>query len=207
MGAVIVNVWDIDKTLADTAHVWDNNVLQNKNDNCRTPEFAEALYAAKPFPWVRENKDLFQSIQPSPFIDGPRWIPPRFNIIVTGRLQEHRELTRTWFGIHTMGDVHGYVSVPWDDRCTTREESHKRYVAAKVNKITDITESLIRVMWAINGTLFLSIYEDDEKVLAGLAHLFSRQPASTSRCFYVQGWVVRDGAAPVTWYPDEVDDE
>lgn len=149
---MIVNLIDVDGTLCPS--IFNNERLKDDNANCLTPEFLKDLAEVQPYEWAMVTEAWKQAI----------------NIIVTGRLPAHETITRTWCSVYCSMNVAGFVSVPWDDSCKTREASYKKYIAQKFSKLRALA-----IAW--NDALEAShiddrechVYEDDENVLRSLA--------------------------------------
>ena len=172
-----VNILDIDGTLCPS--IFSNDRLQNDNDNCLTDEFLHDLLCVKPYAWVEEHATRG-------FFDHHT-----INVVITGRMRDHQDVTERWFREHTHAILDQFVSVQWDDSLATREESYADYVPRKWRQIDASYRGFTRVS-TFNGFPFeCRVVEDDEAVLRCLLH-YSSVPRE---CL----WVVRGGNEPIPY--------
>jgi hypothetical protein len=85
--------------------------------------------------------------------------------LITGRLPEMEQLTLDWWEKHVhLGPAPVFISVPWNDKLTTREDSHRDYVYRKATVI----KRGIRWLADTRSDLHFSVWEDDIDVLRKL---------------------------------------
>jgi hypothetical protein len=146
-----VQIIDVDGCLCPS--IFTNDRLQNDNANCLKPEFLADLAALPMHPWA------VQEFLISPHHD--TWM----RLLITGRLPEMEQLTLDWWGEHVdAGPAPVFISVPWNDKLTTREDSHRDYVVRKARRIADTIQFAV----SARPDVHCIVWEDDEDVLEKL---------------------------------------
>jgi hypothetical protein len=154
-----VSLLDADKTMFERNPMWDQ--LDNKNANALTPEFLAMLRYLKPTPWFERNR--------------AQWYG-NVNVIVTGRLPEHKKPTmervhELFCEVDSQKARWSFVSVEWNDKLPTREESYHDYVKRKADRLSDLYQEWNTTLCVSNIAHEIHIYEDDKNVLEGLNFL------------------------------------
>ena len=154
-----VSLIDADKTMFVRNKMWDQ--LDNKNTNALTPEFLAMLRHLNPTPWFERNR--------------AQWYG-NVNVIVTGRLPEHKKDTmdrvhELFCEVESQKARWSFVSVKWDDTFSTREESYRDYVKRKSDRLSDFYQEWNTTLCVSNIPNTIHIYEDDKNVLEELSFL------------------------------------
>lgn len=178
---ITVNLWDMDGCLCPS--IFDNNRLKNDNRNCLKFDFLRDLTAVRPYPWVEMSA-------PVVFND--------VNVIVTGRLPEHRSITVDWFNRHAKRPPNDFFSVAWNDKLATRADSYQQYVRDKAERLMLLAMQFSHITSTVGIHTRVNVYEDDENVLSRLLDgLKGKRGYGTAMWPDIHLLVVRDGSAPV----------
>jgi hypothetical protein len=166
-----INLIDVDGTLCKS--IFNNDRLKNDNKNCLKEDFLKDLAEVVPYEWWCPISDTYTVVvngaERKPLRESELW-GGQVCILVTGRLPVHEELTLKWFGKHCAGwedapaEV-SFVSVPWDDTCTTREESYRKYVMEKGKMLEKQIVNWFCALRDSNIQHDIHVYEDDTNVL------------------------------------------
>jgi len=148
-----VSFIDADKTMFVRDPMWDQ--LDNKNANALSEEFLGMLRHLAPTPWFVKNR--------------AGWYGD-VNIIVTGRLPEHKDVTmervyELFCEVDSLKKKWSFVSVKWDDTFPTRKESYDDYVKRKAETLVKLYHNWGVVLADSNVSYEIRVYEDDKNVL------------------------------------------
>lgn len=154
-----VSLIDADKTMFVRDPMWDQ--LDNKKANAISEGFLSMLRHLQPTPWFLHHREHWYG---------------NVNVIVTGRLPEHKKATmervhELFCEVDSLKPRWSFVSVKWDGTFPTRKESYDDYVKRKADRLSDLYQEWNMVLCVSDIQHEIHIYEDDKNVLDGLSYL------------------------------------
>lgn len=145
-----VSLLDADGTIFEKHKCWSQ--LDNNNENALTPEFIETLRGMSITPWFADNIHKWRG---------------NVNIVVTGRLPEHKEVTMEAIHDAFLGDKENwsFVSSKWDDTIKDNKAAYNDYVERKVDTLAELYCDWRNTLNSSGMEYEIRVYEDDENVL------------------------------------------
>jgi hypothetical protein len=151
-----VSLIDADGTIFKKHKCWTQ--LDGHNANALTPEFLKTLETMEPnrfFEYV--NREWYGNV----------------NIVVTGRLPEHKDATlkrihELFCQVESQKARWSFVSSKWDDKLPDDGTAYADYVQRKADTLSEIYTEWDNVLNNSNIPHEIRIYEDDKNVLSGV---------------------------------------
>lgn len=181
----VVNFIDVDGTLCPS--IFYNLKKDNQDEASLSPEFMQKLRDIEPFLWTK--------------YDNQYWWIGNVNIIITGRLEQHRAVTMEWIYKHFTYAKSGeyrfsFISVPFNNQLGDEKVSYRDYYTRKAGKLARLMLDWATTLASSHLEMRINVFEDDVHVLQ---ELHSVEFMRNFRKDQVNLWVVQNGQVPVAF--------